>query len=47
VIIEQLANSESWADIVRGYPELTEDDIRAVLYYASTAVEHTEFVEAA
>jgi len=46
VLVDQLAEGESWDSMRRGYPELTEDDIRAALHYASAAVEHTEFAEA-
>ena len=47
VIVELLAAGQSWADVLRGYPELSEDDIRAALQYASAAIEHTEFAESA
>jgi uncharacterized protein (DUF433 family) len=46
VIVAQLAEGESWNDILNGYPELKKDDIRAALLYASDAIEHTEFEEA-
>lgn len=46
VIMAQLAEGQTWQDVMRGYPELSEDDIRAALQYASTSVEHTEFTEA-
>ena len=42
VIIEQLAEGESWQEILSGYPELTREDIHAVLKYAKAALEHTE-----
>jgi uncharacterized protein (DUF433 family) len=47
VIVEQLAAGESWTDLLRGYPELHEADIRAALLYASASVENTEYHEAA
>lgn len=46
VIVDQLAEGETWDSILRGYPELTDVDIRAALHYASAAVEHTEIAEA-
>jgi uncharacterized protein (DUF433 family) len=46
VLVDQLAEDQNWDALLQGYPELTEDDIRAALHYASAAVEHTEFAEA-
>ena len=46
VLVAQLAEGQTWKDVMRGYPELSEDDIRAALQYASASVEHTEFAEA-
>ena len=46
VLVDQLAEGEDWAAMLRGYPGLTDDDIRAALHYASAAVEHTDFAEA-
>ena len=46
MLVAELAEGHSWADIRRGYPEITEEDIRAALQYASAAVEHTEFADA-
>lgn len=31
VILEQIAEGESWADLLNGYPELEKDDIKAAL----------------
>lgn len=45
VIVTQLAEGQSWQDIMNGYPELSEEDIRASLQYASDSVENTEFAE--
>ncbi len=42
VILEQLAESESWDSLLRGYPELTRADIRAALQYARHSILHTE-----
>jgi len=43
VLIAQLAEGASWQDVMRGYPEISEEDIRAALQYASEFVENTEF----
>jgi uncharacterized protein (DUF433 family) len=42
VIIDQLAEGESWQAILDGYPELSREDIHAALSYAKAAVEHAE-----
>ncbi len=42
VILEQIAQGESWEALLRGYPELNRDDIKAALLYASASLEHTE-----
>lgn len=47
VIVAQLAEGQTWQDVMRGYPELSEEDIRAALEYASASVENTEFAETA
>ncbi len=49
VILEQLADNESWDSILNGYPELTRADIQAAIHYARHAVLHTEMtsIEAA
>lgn len=47
VVIAQLAEGQTWQDIIRGYPELSEEDIRAALEYASASIENTEFAETA
>ena len=41
-ILEQLADDESWDSLLRGYPELTRDDIQASLEYARHSILHTE-----
>ncbi len=43
VILEQIAEGESWENILAGYPELKKEDIHAALYYAKTSLDHTEF----
>ena len=42
VILEQIAEGESWADLVSGYPELEKDDIKAALIYARESLDHAE-----
>jgi len=42
IILEQLAEDESWDALLRGYPELTRDDIQAALEYARHSILHTE-----
>lgn len=45
VILEQLAEGESWDQILTGYPELTREDIHAVLEYARASIDHMEIKE--
>ena len=45
VILEQIAEGESWDAVLTGYPELRKEDIQAALLYASTSLEHTEIRE--
>ncbi|HHT9160071.1 MAG TPA: DUF433 domain-containing protein [Candidatus Brocadiaceae bacterium] len=42
VILEQVAESETWQDLLAGYPELTLEDIKAALRYARSFLEHSE-----
>ena len=46
VILDQLANGESWQSLLEGYPELTSEDIQAVLVFAKASIEHTEIITA-
>jgi uncharacterized protein (DUF433 family)/predicted nuclease of predicted toxin-antitoxin system len=46
VIIDQLANGESWDALLQGYPELTADDIRAALLFAKASIENSEIIPA-
>jgi uncharacterized protein (DUF433 family) len=46
VILDQIAEGESWDDLLAGYPELVKEDIQAALLYASAVLEHTEVKEA-
>jgi uncharacterized protein (DUF433 family) len=45
VVLDQIAAGDSWDDIVKGYPELSKEDIQAALLYASAVLEHTEVIE--
>jgi uncharacterized protein (DUF433 family) len=45
VILQQLAEGESWDEILSGYPELTREDIHAVLEYARASIDHIEIKE--
>ena len=42
VILEQIAQGASWDDLLKGYPELTKEDIQAALLYARASLDHTE-----
>ena len=42
VILEQIAEGESWETILAGYPELKREDLQAVLFYARESIDHTE-----
>jgi uncharacterized protein (DUF433 family) len=42
VILEQIAEGESWDEILAGYPELTKEDIHAALHYARASLDHIE-----
>ena len=44
VLLEQLAEGESWDAILDGYPELRREDIQATLRYARHSVVHTDIV---
>ena len=42
VILDQIAEGESWDALLAGYPELNKEDIQAALIYARTSLDHTE-----
>jgi uncharacterized protein (DUF433 family) len=42
VILDQIAEGESWEKILVGFPELKKEDIQAVLYYVRESIDHTE-----
>jgi uncharacterized protein (DUF433 family) len=43
VILEQIAEGESWESVTQSFPEITKEDIQAALYYARTSLDHSEF----
>jgi len=45
VLISQLAEGASWAEVLKNYPELKREDIHAALEYASAIVENTDTIE--
>jgi uncharacterized protein (DUF433 family) len=40
-LLEQLADGESWYDLLSGYPALKKEDIQAALLYAKASLDHT------
>ena len=42
VILEHIAEGESWDTLLAGYPELKKEDIQAALLYARASLDHTE-----
>ncbi len=42
VILEQIADGETWDAVLTGYPELKKEDIQAALLYARASIDHTE-----
>ena len=42
VILEQIADGETWDALLAGYPELNKKDIQAALLYARASLDHTE-----
>ncbi len=42
VILDQLAAGSSWADLKRGYPGLSDEQIAGVLQYCHSVIAHTE-----
>ena len=42
VILEQIAEGESWDGLLSGYPELSRADIQAALLYAKSSLDHSE-----
>jgi uncharacterized protein (DUF433 family) len=42
IILEQIAEDVTWDALLKGYPELTRDDIHAALVYARESLDHAE-----
>ena len=42
VILEKIADGETWDALLAGYPELKKEDIQAALLYARASIDHTE-----
>ena len=42
VILAQIATGESLQNLVKDFPELTIDDIKAAVQYAGSFIEHSE-----
>jgi len=42
IIIEKLASGKTADDVMKDYPFLTKDDIKAALFYAARSLSHEE-----
>jgi len=42
VILELIAEGETWDKLLAGYPELKKEDIQAAILYARSSLDHTE-----
>ena len=42
VILELIAEGETWDKLLAGYPELSKEDIQAALLYARASIDHAE-----
>ena len=42
VILDQIAEGESWDNLLAGYPGLKKEDIQAALRYAKSSLDHAE-----
>ena len=42
VVLEKIAEGESWDALLADYPELQKEDIQAALLYAKAFLDHTE-----
>ena len=42
VILDQIAEGDSWDTLLADYPELKKEDIQAALIYARASLDHTE-----
>lgn len=43
IILEKLAQNINVNEILQDYPRLTEEDIKAAVYYAKTVIDQEEF----
>ena len=43
IILEQLAEGVDWPSLLKNYPEISRQDIRAALHYARNFIEFTDF----
>jgi uncharacterized protein (DUF433 family) len=44
IIVDYVASGESIAEVLEGYPDLTEEDVRAALAYAADHIRTNGFV---
>ena len=44
VLLDQLAEGQSWETVMQAYPEVSVADIKAALMYAKSSIEHTNLV---
>lgn len=44
VLLDQLADGQSWDAILKLYPEIMVEDIKAALLYAKSSIDHTALV---
>ncbi len=42
IILELIAEGETWDKLLAGYPELSKKDIQAALLYARASIDHAE-----
>lgn len=47
IILDCLAAGQTWEDLLKGYPELSREDIAAALTYAKDSIEHTDVLPVA
>ena len=45
IILEQIAEGSTWDQLLRDYPELNREDIRAALFFAKANIEHSDMRE--
>ncbi len=46
VLVGSIADGDAFEEILRSYPQLTEEDLRAALHFAAEAVNRFDFVPA-